>query len=168
MTKANLTRLKKHEVIDFGLGCELIMCIFSCIIQGQGIQISTSVVGVVTWGWVGYFLAFEREGLWAGLGEGSGVSRSSVICSACSFSSSMYRTHSKISPSSSLRDTQIWTLYTQVDDWLTFFLICFNYSHRSGSKWLFSSSFWSSLCSSFANKKLLSKERRPSKSCDSS
>lgn len=43
------------------------------------------------------------------MGEGSKVSRSSVICSACSCSSSMYRAQSKISPSSSLRDTQILT-----------------------------------------------------------
>lgn len=63
--------------------------------------------------------------------------------------------------------TNINTWGTLVDDWWTFSLICFN-SHRSGSKWLFSSSFFSSLCSSFASKKLLSKDRRPSKSRDSS
>lgn len=63
--------------------------------------------------------------------------------------------------------TNINTWGTLVDDWWTFSLICFT-SHRSGSKWLSSSSFFSSLCSSFASKKLLSKDRRPSKSCDSS
>lgn len=109
-----------------------------------------------TCGWVRFPLPSEGEELRAGLGEGSRVRRSSWICSACSFSSSMYSTQSKISPSSSLRRVQILTAVTdectQVDDWITFYFICFNHSHRSGSKCLFSSSFGSSLCSSFANK----------------
>lgn len=106
-----------------------------------------------TCGWVRLSLPSEGEELRAGLGEASRVSRSSWICSACSFSSSMYSAQSKISPSSSLRRaTAVTAECTQVDDWLTFYFICFNNSHRSGSKGLFSSSFSSSLCSSFADK----------------
>lgn len=99
---------------DFGLGRECIIlvllhaactCVFSPLKHKDEGRACLVVLFGGTWGSVRDSLASERAGLRAGVGEGSKISSSS----ACCFSSSMYRAQSKISSSSSLRDTQILT-----------------------------------------------------------